>query len=223
VTHLTDVVVSRLKTTGSYFDETTPAFGIRVGRNRKTWIVMRGVQRQQVRVGHYPAMSLADARKEAKKLLAEEPTKHSNMTFAAARDEYKEAIKTKKPRAQRDYKRILDKYPLPKLGKTKLSEIKYEDDVVQLLILNGQRKGETANLRWPWLMTLPDWITKNGRQHTFPYGDMTAAIFEAIPRRNSTDLLFPSQGIPSRTGQQGPTASSTSPRWPARACTPSPI
>jgi integrase len=273
VTHLTDVVVSRLKTPGSYFDETTPAFGIRVGKNRKTWIVMRGVQRQRVRVGHYPAMSLADARKEAKKLLTEEPTKHSKMTFAAACDEYKEAIKAKKPRTQRDYKRILDKYLLPKLGKKKLSDIEYEDvsaiaaklkvsekshclavartflrwcvqpprrylphsplegvkvepgrgrkrilkpaelkkvwdaaervgypygTVVQLLILNGQRKGETANLRWPWinekdrLITLPEWVTKNGRQHTFPYGDMTAAIFETIPRRNSTDLLFPS-------------------------------
>jgi integrase len=273
VTHLTDVVVSRLKTPGSYFDETTPAFGIRVGKNRKTWIVMRGVQRQRVRVGHYPAMSLADARKEAKRLLTEEPTKHSKMTFAGACDEYKEAIKAKKPRTQRDYNRILDKYLLPKLGKKTLSEIEYDDvsgiaaklkvsekshclavartflrwcvqpprrylphsplegvkvepgrgrkrilkpdelkkvwnaaeeagypygTVVQLLILNGQRKGETANLRWPWinekdrLITLPEWVTKNGRRHTFPYGDMTAAIFETIPRRNSTDLLFPS-------------------------------
>ena len=48
VTHLTDIVVSRLKLAGTYFDETTPAFGIRVGKNRKTWIVMRGVQRQRV-------------------------------------------------------------------------------------------------------------------------------------------------------------------------------
>jgi hypothetical protein len=46
VTHLTDVVVSPIKSPGTYFDETTPAFGIRVGKNRKTWIVMRGVERQ---------------------------------------------------------------------------------------------------------------------------------------------------------------------------------
>jgi hypothetical protein len=103
VTHLTDIVVSRIKSPGTYFDETTPAFGIRVGKNRRTWIVMRGVQRQRVRVGHYPAMSLADARKEAKKLLTEEPTKNSSMTFGAASDLYKVAIKAKKPRTQRDY------------------------------------------------------------------------------------------------------------------------
>ena len=273
VTHLTDVVVSRLKTPGSYFDETTPAFGIRVGKNRKTWIIMRGVQRQRVRVGHYPAMSLADARKEAKKLLIEEPTKNSNMTFAAACDLYKEAIKVTKPRTQRDYKRILDKYLVPKLGKKKLLEITYEDvtgiadklkvsershclavartflrwcvkpprryilhsplegvvvaagkgrkrtlkpdelkkvwdaatirgypygTIVHLLILTGQRKSEIANLRRTWIdpkaktITLPEWVCKNSREHAFPYGDMVAAELEAIPRLNSTDLLFPS-------------------------------
>jgi hypothetical protein len=50
VVHLTDIVVSRLKSPGTYFDETTPAFGIRVGKNRKTWIVMRRMERQRVRV-----------------------------------------------------------------------------------------------------------------------------------------------------------------------------
>jgi len=71
--------------------------------------------------------------------------------------------------------------------------------IVQLLLLNGQRRGETANLRWPWIdekertITLPEWITKNKKEHTFPYDDMTAAILETVPRRNTTDLLFPSK------------------------------
>ena len=30
--HMTDVVVSRLKFRGTYYDETTPAFGLRVGK-----------------------------------------------------------------------------------------------------------------------------------------------------------------------------------------------
>jgi integrase len=69
--------------------------------------------------------------------------------------------------------------------------------IVQLLLLTGQRKGEIANLRQPWInekdrtITLPDWICKNGQEHTFPYSDRVAGILEAIPRRNSTDLLFP--------------------------------
>lgn len=272
-THLTDVVVSRLKTPGTYFDDSTPAFAIRVGKNRKTWFVIRGRERERTNIGQYPAVSLADARKEAKKLLTEAPAKHSKMTFAAAYEEFKEAIKAKKPRTQRDYKRVIDKYLSPKLGKKKLSELEYEDftaitdklapsekshtlavartflrwcvkpprryiphsplegvlivpgkarkrilkptelkkvwdaatvvgypygTIVHLLILTGQRKSEIANLRRTWVdqkhrtITLPEWVCKNSREHTFPYGDMVAAELETIPRLNSTDLLFPS-------------------------------
>jgi integrase len=67
--------------------------------------------------------------------------------------------------------------------------------IVQLLIAMGQRRGETANLRWPWInekervITLPDAITKNSKEHAFPYGDVVATILETIPRRNTTDLL----------------------------------
>jgi integrase len=274
VTHLTDIVVSRLKEPGTYFDETTPAFGLRVGKNRKTWIVMRGPERIRTRLGRYPTLSLADARKAARKLLAEEPTPAARITFAVAYERYKETLASKKPRTRRDYKRMLEKYLLPKLGKKKLAEITYEQitdissslaasegghclavgrtffrwcvkpprryiphsplegvavvvgkprkrllkneelrtvwfaaekqgyphgTIVQLLILNGQRRGEVANLRRPWinegerLITLPEWVTKNGREHTFPYGEMTARVLNTIPRFNSTDLLFPSR------------------------------
>jgi integrase len=71
--------------------------------------------------------------------------------------------------------------------------------VVQLLLLTGQRRGETAWLHRSWInekertLTLPDWVTKNKREHVFPYGDMAARIFEDIPRRNSTELLFPTR------------------------------
>jgi hypothetical protein len=49
---LTDLSIRSLPV-GKYFDSTTPAFGIRVGKNRRTWIVMRGRQRQLIRLGHY--------------------------------------------------------------------------------------------------------------------------------------------------------------------------
>ena len=64
--HMTDVVVSRLKFSGIYYDETTPAFGLRVGKNRKTWFVVRGRERLRPNIGQYPATSLADARKGAR-------------------------------------------------------------------------------------------------------------------------------------------------------------
>lgn len=50
---------------GTYMDERTPAFGIRVGKTRKTWIVVKGERRTKIRLGHYPDMSLQEARKRA--------------------------------------------------------------------------------------------------------------------------------------------------------------
>jgi integrase len=274
VIRFTDVAVSRLKEPGIYYDETTPAFGIRVGKHRKVWVITRGRDRQRVSFGRYPAMSLAEARKEAKRLLVEEPSDHSKLTFSAAYALYQETIVDKKPRTQRDYRRMLGKHLEPALGKKKLSEISYEDvtavtdplapsekahalavgrtffrwcvrpprrylahsplegvqvklgnkrkrvldrgelkrvwtaaeeqgyphgTIVQLLILTGQRRGEIANLRWPWInekeqtITLPDWLTKNKKEHTFPYNGIVSRILETVPRLNSTDLLFPSR------------------------------
>ncbi len=272
--HMTDLVVSRLQQPGTYWDDTLPAFGIRIGKNRKTWIIMRGEVRQRVRIGHYPAVSLADARKEAKKLLLEAPTKNTALSFKAACEQYKDSLSSKKPRTEKEYRRLLDKHFVPKIGTKRLSELQYETVVacvkdlpsgeaahalavcraflrwcvrpprryishsplegvevkqskkrkrildqdelrtvwkaalkqgyphgtlVQLLVAMGQRRGETAALRWPWidqkkrLIKLPEEITKNSREHTFPYGDLVASILETIPRRNSTDLLFPSK------------------------------
>src|SRR5258708_25459307 len=111
--HMTDVVVTRLKSSGTYFDETTPAFGLRVGKKRKTWFVIRGRERLRTNIGQYPTVSLADARTEARKLLTEEPTKADRIAFDGAYDLFKDAIKSKKERTQYDYKRVLDRYLKP--------------------------------------------------------------------------------------------------------------
>jgi integrase len=217
-------------------------------------------------------MSLAEARKEAKKRLSDDTPRSARLSFGEAYEEYKGVIESLKPRTQRDYKRMLGKH-LALLHRKQLPETNYEDvtaitdklsesernhclavartflkwcvrpprryiphsplegvevtqgkkrkrtlardevmpvwhaaerqdyphgAIVRLLLLTGQRRGEIANLRRPWIneseriITLPEWVTKNGKEHTFPYGDMTAAILESVPRRNSTDLLFPS-------------------------------
>ena len=99
--HFTDIAVSALRTPGTYFDETTPAFGLRVGKNRKTWFVIRGRERLRTNIGRYPGTSLADARKEAKKLLLETPKKNANVTFKAAWEFYTtEHLASRKPRTQ---------------------------------------------------------------------------------------------------------------------------
>lgn len=277
--HMTDIVVSRIKDCGTYYDLTTPAFGLRVGKNRKTFFVIRGRERLRTNVGHYPALSLADARKEAKRLLTDEPAKGDRMTFDAAWELYKPTLDAKRPRTKRDYIRVIQKHLQPPLGRKKLSQIEYEDitaitdtlptgerrntlavgrtffrwcvkpprryikhsplegvelpksrrrkrilsddeikivwaaagtagypfgTICKLLALTGQRRTEIGSLRRAWInekeqtITLPDWLCKNGKEHTFPYDGIVAATLETIPRRNDTDLLFPADGHPER-------------------------
>lgn len=61
---LTDLTVQSLKP-GLYMDRKTPAFGLRVGKRRKTWIVLKEPNRTKIRLGHYPDLKLAEARRRA--------------------------------------------------------------------------------------------------------------------------------------------------------------
>lgn len=74
--------------------------------------------------------------------------------------------------------------------------------IVLLLLLTGQRRNEICGLRWQYidtrlqLITLPSAVTKNSREHTFPYGEIVKAIIATVPRTN--EFLFPSPSDPSR-------------------------
>ena len=73
--------------------------------------------------------------------------------------------------------------------------------IVQLLILTGQRRREIGGLRWDYIdekgrtITLPASLTKNKRQHTFPYGNMCAEVLSGIPKVDEV-YLFPARGNP---------------------------
>ena len=70
---LTDLSVRNLPE-GLHLDARLSSFGIRVGKRRKTWIVIKGKNRTKVSLGQYPAMSLADARKRAMVELSKPPS-----------------------------------------------------------------------------------------------------------------------------------------------------
>jgi len=83
-------------------------------------------------------------------------------------------------------KRTLNDTELAAVLRTALENTDAYSRIVALLILTGQRRGEIAALEWPWIstqrtVTLPSWLTKNKTEHTFPYGDMAAAVIEQIP------------------------------------------
>lgn len=81
--------------------------------------------------------------------------------------------------------------------------------IVKLLILTGQRRGEIAALgvayiSWPQAtITLPQELTKNGREHTFPIGPLTVSLLKSRLDCSSSGgsslagLLFLARGKPS--------------------------
>jgi integrase len=125
---LTDLSIRSLKceTRTDYWDAKTPGFGIRVGRRTKVFIAK--VANRRHTLGVYPKLSLADARRKALSLKSEdEPVIRSKITFEQAYEKFKaDHVAGKRPRTQHDYKRVLDKYFLPELAKTRLVTISYE-------------------------------------------------------------------------------------------------
>lgn len=119
----TELTIRNLKP-GSYFDEKTPAFGIRIGKNRKTWIVVRGRERTRTRVGHYPALPLAEARKKALVLLGTPLEQGVVSSFSEARELYLRTHCTQKQRerTRKETERLLTKH-FAALDRKKLSSI----------------------------------------------------------------------------------------------------
>lgn len=80
---LTDMGVQKLAQ-GTYFDTKTPAFGIRIGKHRKTWIATKGRDRKTITLGHYPALSLQKARRAALAAFVAPEVKAASITFPEA-------------------------------------------------------------------------------------------------------------------------------------------
>jgi integrase len=74
---LTDKFVQSLKGDDAYrtyWDLQLPAFGVRCGKHRKTFVIMTGTQRKRTTIGHYPHVSLQEARIKARHLLLSPPS-----------------------------------------------------------------------------------------------------------------------------------------------------
>lgn len=109
---------------GKHFDASTPGFGIRIGKYKRTFIVQRGHDRRIIRVGHYPAMSLSEARTKGKQLLASTQLNPERISFQEAYDIFKRVhVARLKARTQTDYTRNLERHYLPRLGKRRLDAV----------------------------------------------------------------------------------------------------
>jgi hypothetical protein len=109
--HFTDISVKKFKP-GSYWDDSTPGFGVRVGKHAKTWTIMRGASRERITIGRYPDLSLSEARTEAKRLLIAAPEpKFEAILFENARDEFvEENYRHRSQRSKKEAGRVLKKH-----------------------------------------------------------------------------------------------------------------
>src|SRR3990167_3035230 len=114
-----------------YWDATLPSFGCRVSQGgSKTFIL--NIRNSRRTIGRFPILSLAEARGEAKRLLAEFTlgrTRPQSITYAQSVDLFlTEKARSKKPRTVSDYKRLLNRLPF----KGRLSEISHAEASRQL-------------------------------------------------------------------------------------------
>jgi integrase len=116
---LTDISVRQLpvplKGQRLYYDEVLPGFGCRVSQGgTRSFFVQHGANRQFTTIGRHPVISLAEARTEAKRILAERTLgRHRPQSIS-----WKDALtlflsvceQKNKARTVRDYKRLLTRH-----------------------------------------------------------------------------------------------------------------
>jgi len=140
--NLTDMTIRNLKPGPdrlTYFDVNLTGFGVRVAPSgTKTFTLVYGPTRKRISLGRVGIVSLADARKEARKVLAEHTLgkiRPQAITYQNALDEFlEESGRVNKPRTTADYKRLLTVHF--KYGKTPLAEITRQDIKTRLAKLN---------------------------------------------------------------------------------------
>jgi integrase len=91
--------------------------------------------------------------------------------------------------------RVLAEEELRAVYRTARSGATHFHRITALLCLTGQRKNEIAHLEWDWLqddlVTLPSWLTKNKRTHTFPIGPAAQDVIRCTARLIGNPYLFP--------------------------------
>ncbi len=101
------------------------------------------------------------------------------------------------PPAGASRERALTEDELRAVYKTARGGTSYFHRITALLVLTGQRKNEIAHLEWQWLeggvVTLPSWLTKNKRAHTFPIGTEADSILALLPRFEGIPFVFPAE------------------------------
>lgn len=115
----------------THFDDAVTGFGVRVSRGgTKTFVLMHGRERRLTSIGRVGVISLSDARKKARHILARRAlgiTEHSAITLGEARELFLTSSERRlRARTLSDYRRLLTKH-FAKLDKSPLRAISGQD------------------------------------------------------------------------------------------------
>ena len=162
---LTEITLKSLPLPSSgqttYWDESTPGFGVRVSLGgTKSYVVVHGVNRQRETLGRYPTITLKQARDKAKTLLAEITLGvHQNRTisFSDAREMFLEACRAKNKKNTVDYyRKRLDAHF--RFGRKRLDEITRAD--IQSRIRKIKTSSSEQNHAFVAIRTLLNWALR---------------------------------------------------------------
>lgn len=155
VIHLTDLAIRSLKP-GLYLDEKTPAFGIRIGKLRKTWIVLKEPNRTKVKLGYYPTLSLKGARSKALVALGTPHTPSAAPPFDEALEQFL-ALDRWKPSSKYQLTRNIKRF----FNWTKtLDKITHNDvaEIIEKIPKKGQRAHSLKDIKTFFNWCVPRFI-----------------------------------------------------------------
>lgn len=170
---LTDISVRRLTRpeTGqkTYWDETTPGFGLRCSSKSKSFVVMFGPKRHLKTIGRYPAVSLAAARKTAKEFLVGYATlpleqQLESISFTQAKKSFLADCEGRnKERTVKDYTRLLNRHFK---FKSSLHEIKRQH--LMKVISSLSATPSEQNHAFVAIRTMLNWCVTHGLLESSP-------------------------------------------------------
>ncbi len=135
--HLTDLAIRSLspplKGQRDYFDDSLAGFGVRISHGgTRSFFLFTGKKKNRERksIGRWGIVTLAQARAEAKRILAERTLGHHKprtMTFSSALTLFEEQkYPSLRARTQRDYKGTFARHFTRKLGDYRLADISFD-------------------------------------------------------------------------------------------------
>jgi len=166
---LTDLLIRKLKVPEkgqkTHFDDVLPGFGIRVSQGgTKTFVLKYGKKRSLKTLGRYPTLSLADARKQARRVQGEILAVPQidgtvpDVSFDEARERFLlDSAKRTKPKTYEEYERLLRKhFQFDK----QLSEVTRQDVMKAVTALSD--KPSIEQHAFVALRTMMNWCVRHG-------------------------------------------------------------